>query len=114
MKQPGAIGYVVINFDGKRLHRNYLHVCRHSSEVLPRGQDPRRVVRGPCRGPSHEDKEHPEAAEPGRLRFRLPQNENEAGHRDDRDRLYSTGQWKRVYPRLHSAVQIRKRGRGCR
>ena len=66
--------------------------CRHPREVLPRGQDPCSAVRCSCRWPRHEDQVHSQAAQLGRFWIRVPSHENEAGHRDDRDRLYSTGE----------------------
>ena len=81
-------------------------MCRHPSEGLPRRQDPLCAVRGTDRRPRDEDQVDAEAAEPGRLRLRVPTHAHEARHRNDCHRLHRPWHRQRVHIGVSLAMQI--------
>ena len=121
MKQPGAIGYVVINFDGKHQLESMANAFinglffRYPREGLPWGQNSSRAVRSSHRRLGDEDEIDLEQIESRRRRLRLPENAHEAGYWDDCNRLYCAQLRERIYSCMPPAVQVLQgRGWSCR
>ena len=113
MKQPGTIGYVVINFDGKRA--SLTNLFRHPRKVVPwrPRQNARCLVLSTHRWLGRENQTdsrvHFKPYKPkGRKSHsvRVLETSHQTGHRNDRDQLRTRCIRQRIHSRCEPVLQI--------